>query len=406
MRCFLLISLAFVLSNPTLQAQINPVTTAVPGLLINENVQTGGMGEIGTVATEYNYNAAYFQNPALLARNNKIIAGYINYTPWLRSLVPDINIVNLGFVYSPDGKNGFSGAMNYFSLSEVTYTTPTGAPWGVYRPVEIYSSVRYARAFSNNFSLGLGYKNIYSKLGPDFIGNNSNEGMSHAGDIGVDYRSTIHLKENKDLRLNIGSTALNIGQKISYTPGRYDFIPSVLKVAAMASFNSHYENNDLLTISFSYQAQKLLVPSSPIRNQQYRVIAGRDNNISVVEGILGSFSDAPGTPVRDANGDYIYQPDGMLQIESGSVMKEELNEIIHQFGMETRYLFSNSGLALAYRLGYFHEHENKGNRKFITTGIGVQRKAYGLDLAYYIPVVARHRMGNTIIFALSYQLFR
>ncbi|HET6245007.1 MAG: PorV/PorQ family protein [Bacteroidetes bacterium] len=402
---FIFFSAIFILLFPVItKAQTNAILTAVPGLLINENAQTGGMGEIGTVATEFNFNAAYLQNPALLARNKKVIAGFINYTPLFRSLVPDINLVNIGLLFSPDGKNGFSYAMSYSSLGKITFTSPTGTPLGEYRPFEIYNSLRYARMFSTNFSLGLGYKSIYSKLGPDFMGNDY-KGMSHAADIGFNYTSIMPVDEKKDIRLNIGASALNLGPKLTYGFGRYDFVPSVLKIAAMVNINLYLVNKDLITLSFSYQAQKLLVPTPPIRDQN-GIVAGTDPDIGVVAGILGSFSDAPGIPIRDANGNFIYNPDNSIQIEKGSVLKEELHEIIHQFGIESRYSFSDIDLALAYRAGYFHEYASKGNRKYITTGVGIQRKAYCIDLAYYISVIARHPMGNTTVFAFSYQLFR
>lgn len=382
------------------QSNKNPIITAVPTLLINDNAVTNGMGEIGAVATEYN-NAAYFQNPALLARNKKVLTGYFTYIPWLRTLVPDINILHAGIVYSPDGKNGFSYSMCYKSMGKVTFSSPTGTTIEYYRPREVFNSIRYARALSNNFSIGIGYKYIYSQL-------NNNKSGVHAGDLGADYRFKRNIGERKDLRINLGAIAMNMGQKVSYYPGRYDFLPAVLKVGGMSSINKNMENNNTLTFSLAYQAQKLLVPSPYIADpsNNYEIIAGRDPNVGVAAGMFGSFTDAPGIPVKDAQGNYQYNPDGTVQIEKGSVLQEELNEIIHQFGMEARYFYSERDLSLAFRSGYFHDHEFKGNKKFITTGIGTQWKAFSLDLSYYIPIEKRHPLANTIIISLCYRFFK
>ena len=70
---------------------------------------------------------------------------------------------------------------------------------------------------------------------------------------------------------------------------------------------------------------------------------GFSSDKSVIAGIFSSFGDAPGG------------------------FTEELQEINLSAGIEYWY---NKQFAL--RAGYFYEHENKGNRKFITAGAGLK----------------------------------
>ncbi len=105
-------------------------------------------------------------------------------------------------------------------------------------------------------------------------------------------------------------------------------------------------NNNYVATDISYQADKLLVPTPPIYsdsifNGQFQIISGSNPDVGPFEGAINSFSDAPGG------------------------FSEELHEIIHQFGIETRYVFSENKMVAAIRAGYFNEHALKGNRKFV-----------------------------------------
>ena len=80
-------------------------------------------------------------------------------------------------------------------------------------------------------------------------------------------------------------------------------------------------------------------------------------------------------------------------------LQEELREINFAFGFEYWY-----DKQFAIRAGYFHEHENKGNRKLFTTGIGLKFNMLTLDASYLIPVVQNNPLANTIRFTLGFDL--
>jgi hypothetical protein len=92
--------------------------------------------------------------------------------------------------------------------------------------------------------------------------------------------------------------------------------------------------------------------------------------------MFGSFSDAP-------NG-----------------FKEEMQEFMTSVGVE--YWFKE---VFAGRVGYFNESTNKGNRKYMTLGLGFRRKQFGIDVAYLVPVNKRESpLAETLRFTLLFQL--
>jgi len=141
------------------------------------------------------------------------------------------------------------------------------------------------------------------------------------------------------------------------------------------------ELDDYNTFTFAFDANKLLVPTPPeITDPYYNAdstlfTGGINSDKSVVEGIFTSFGDAPGG------------------------FKEELQEITLSAGVEYWY---NQQFAL--RAGYFHEHENKGNRKFMTAGAGFKLNVFSLDFAYLFPLAHNHPLANTLRFTLSFDV--
>ena len=75
--------------------QLNTITTAVPFLLIGPDSRHGAIGDAG-VATSTDASAIHW-NPSKLAFAEKDMALSFSYVPWLRKLVPDINLAYLSF---------------------------------------------------------------------------------------------------------------------------------------------------------------------------------------------------------------------------------------------------------------------------------------------------------------------
>src|SRR4051812_50163632 len=69
---------------------LNPITTAVPFLMISPDSKQGGMGDVGA-ATDPDVNSIHWNGSKLAMADKKFGFGF-TVTPWLRQLVPDINL--------------------------------------------------------------------------------------------------------------------------------------------------------------------------------------------------------------------------------------------------------------------------------------------------------------------------
>jgi hypothetical protein len=79
------------------------IPTAVPFLLITPDSRSGAMGEAG-VALSPDVNANYW-NPSKLAFIEDNDAFAASYSPWLRSLVPDVSLSYLAYAHKLDERN-------------------------------------------------------------------------------------------------------------------------------------------------------------------------------------------------------------------------------------------------------------------------------------------------------------
>src|ERR1044071_9446276 len=143
-------------------SNINTITTAVPFLLITPDSRAGGMGETG-VATTPDVNSIHW-NAAKLAFAPKRIGLGISYTPWLRALVPDINLAYISFYMQPDKRSAFGASLRYFSLGNITFTDVVGNIIGQFRPNEFAFDFAYSRKLSDFFSAAMAARLIRSNL--------------------------------------------------------------------------------------------------------------------------------------------------------------------------------------------------------------------------------------------------
>ena len=353
--------------------RLNTITTAVPFLLIAPDSYGGAMGDAG-VATAPDANSQHW-NPSKYAFVKKQVGFSVSYTPWLRALVPDINVAYLAGYYKLKKNGVISSSLRYFSLGDITFTDVVGNTIGQFRPNEFAYDVGYATKLGDHFSGGGAIRYIYSNLtgGVTVQNSQTHVGNSVAADISGFYQGDEKDIGGKKSILRFGANISNIGAKIAYSnTGEKDFLPINLKVGS----SLHMQLDEYNEFLFTADLNKLLVPTPPVYdtvNGHVVVIKGKDPNRGVVGGMLGSFSDAPG---------------GYM---------EEIKEIDIGGGIEYWY-----AKQFALRAGYFNEPATKGNRKFITVGIGVRYTVFGLDFAYLIPTTQRNPLQNTLRFSLLF----
>tara|TARA_R110001592_G_scaffold325782_4_gene606254 strand:- start:157988 stop:159157 length:1170 start_codon:yes stop_codon:yes gene_type:complete len=344
--------------------QLNAITTAVPFLNIAPDSRSSAMGDAG-VATSPDVNSIHW-NPAKLAFVTEDVEFGLSYSPWLRSLVPDMNIAYLSAYKRINKISTIGGSLRYFSLGKISFTDDNGDPIRDFTPVEFAIDGAYALKLSERLSSGVSLRYVRSNLtgGSIIPGAETKPGQSVAFDVSAFYRSKKFQVADKPATLNAGINISNVGNKMAYTNASStdeDFIPTNLKLGTALNVDVDEYNAVTFTVDFN----KLLVPT-PNGDLD-------SGNVSPVEAIFGSFNDAPG----------------------GS--KEELREINIGGGIEYRYTDQ-----LAFRAGYFNEHETKGNRKFITFGAGFHYSAFQFDLSYLLSVRQNNPLANTLRFSLTF----
>lgn len=379
------------ISGQELDTRLNTITTAVPFLLISPDSRAGGMGDAG-VASSVDVNSIHW-NPAKLGFADKQMGFGVSYTPWLRALVPDINLAYLSGYYKTKKSGTVAASLRYFSLGDITFTDINGNTIGQFRPNEFALDVAYATKLGDKFSAGGAARYINSNLtGGTFVdGSATRPGRSFAVDVSALYREDKMKIGDKKAIGSIGMNISNIGAKISYSDrggkNNSDFIPINMRLGGALVINI----DDYNSIQFIADANKLLVPTPPIYKQKINpstgkpdgieydangdpvILVGKNPRRGVAEGMFGSFNDAPGGG------------------------KEELREINYALGLEYWY-----NKLFAVRFGYFYEHPTKGNRKYFTLGAGVKYNVFGLDFAYLIPTQQRNPLENTLRFTLTF----
>jgi len=365
------------------QTTFNPVEHAVISQTIAPDARAAGMGDVGA-ATDPDVNSQYWnlaKYPFCISR-----AGVaLNYTPWLRQLVNDIDLAYLAGYYRIGDRGALSGSLRYFSLGEV-YTAEDSEM--TVKPYEMSIDAAYSMMLSETFSFGVGLRWIYSDLRYDYFEEGSKPASAFAADIAFYYNNYLNLG-SRECQLGLGLVASNIGSKISfYGDDESQFIPANLRLGASLMVPVDEYNR----FSISADANKLLVPTVPTYQQflddryggvdvgglsgQYQeYVRQQYSDMSSIKGITKSFSDAPGG------------------------FKEELEEI--QWSVGAEYVYHDQ---FSLRAGYHHESESKGNRKYFTIGGGFRMSVFSLDVGYVISTAQSNPLDQTLRFTLAFDM--
>lgn len=363
--------------------QTNTITTAVPFLLIAPDARGGSMGDAG-VATTPDANSMHY-NPAKYAFMESKVGFSAAYSPWLRSLVNDINLAYITGYYKLDDVSAVAGSLRFFSLGDITFTDDAGNVIGNFRPNEFAIDGTYSRKFSKTWSGAVAGRFIYSDLtqGQVVQGQQTKAGTSVAADVSVYHQRELNWRNFEYAEFAFGANISNIGSKISYSDAttEKDFIPTNLRFGPRLTLDFDEYNR----MSFTVDIEKLLVPTPPIYatdtlgnpiyddNGNQVIYKGMDPNVSPVEGMVQSWYDAPGG------------------------FQEEMREFYFATGVEYWY-----NKVFAIRGGFFYEDKTKGNRQYFTLGAGLKYNVFGLDFSYLIPLEQQNPMENTLRFTLLF----
>ena len=356
----------------------NPEKNSVTSQSIAPDARAGGMGDVGA-ATDPDVASQYW-NPAKYPFAISRAGVALNYTPWLRQLVNDIDLAYLVGYYRIGDYSAVSASLRYFSLGEVFYGgTETGGVSGTemtLNPYEMSLDVAYSIMLSEKFSIAAGVRWIYSDLTYDYS-DQSSPGSAFAVDLAAYYQNYINIGQ-RECQLGLGLDISNIGSKINFGGDENsEFLPANLRLGA--SLMVPVDEYNRFTIAVD--ANKLLVPTMPVKedgesDEDFVTRKQKDYyDISAISGIFKSFGDAPGG------------------------FKEELQEVRWSVGAE--YVYNDK---FSLRAGYHHESENKGNRKYFTVGAGFKMNVFSLDAGYVIATAKSNPLDQTLRFTLSFDM--
>ena len=351
-------------------SEFNQVEHAVISQTIAPDARAAGMGDVGA-ATDPDVNSQFW-NPAKYPFCISRAGISLNYTPWLRQLVSDIDLAYLSGYYRIGDYSAVSGSIRYFSLGEVI----TANESMTVNPYEMSVDVAYSLMLSENFSLAAALRWIYSDLRYDYS-EDSAPASAFAADIAMYYNNYFNMG-NRECQLGLGLNISNVGSKITYYgDDRSQFLPANLRLGASLLIPVDEWNR----FSISADANKLLVPTVPKQEEgessadyQERVIR-EYSDVSAISGIFKSFGDAPGG------------------------FKEELQEI--QWSVGAEYVYHDQ---FSLRAGYHHESQNKGNRKYFTVGGGFRMNVFSLDVGYVISTAQSNPLDQTLRFSLTFDM--
>lgn len=355
----------------------NPVNTSVTSQMIAPDARAAGMGDVG-VATDPDVNSQYW-NPAKYPFCISRAGVSLNYTPWLRQLVSDMDLAYLSGYYRIGDYSAVSASLRYFSLGEVmtNYNGETGESSGMtINPYEMSFDVAYSLMLSEKFSIAAAVRWIYSDLTYNYTDDTS-PGSAFAADIACYYNNYINIGA-RECQLGIGLNISNIGSKITFGGSEdSEFIPTNMRLGLALMVPIDEFNR----FTIAADANKLLVPTYPKQEEgesteDYQQRVQKEYyDVSSISGIFKSFGDAPGG------------------------FKEELQEINWSVGAE--YVYNDK---FTLRAGYHHESENKGNRKYFTVGAGFRMSAFSLDCGYVIATAKSNPLDQTLRFTLGFDM--
>ena len=353
----------------------NPINTSVTSQSIAPDARAAGMGDVG-VATDPDVVSQYW-NPAKYPFTISRAGVALNYTPWLRQLVSDMDLAYLAGYYRIGDYSAISGSLRYFSLGEVyTSSSMDGGSDMTINPYEMSVDLGYSLMLSETFSLGAAVRWIYSDLTYDYTEDTS-PGSAFAADLSLYYQNYLNLG-SRECQLGLGMNISNIGSKINFGGSdNSEFIPTNLRLGASLMIPIDEYNR----FTIAADANKLLVPTYPKQEEgesleDYQQRVQKDYyDVSSISGIFKSFGDAP------------------------RGFEEELEEI--QWSVGAEYVYHDQ---FSLRAGYHHQSESKGNLKYFTVGGGFRMSVFSLDVGYVISTARSNPLDQTLRFTLAFDM--
>ena len=300
---------------------------AVLFLLIEPGARAVAMGE-SYVAIADDATASYF-NPAALAGQS---LRKLNFThaKWLPGLADDLSYEFLAYSQPVEGWGNIGINAALLNLGEQTRTGERGEVLGTFSSYDMALSAAYGADVGDNLKAGIGLKFIRSNLADQGAGIERGKGVgsSFAADLGLLWHITPSL--------NFGAALRNLGPKIAYIDAsQADPLPQHI------------------VLGLAYEMLDTEFHSMLISADVYKPLIDD-----------GSFAG------------------NLLTAWTDESMSREFKEMDLHVGGEYRYGLSavKDQSFLALRAGY--SHDNDGDLKTPTFGLGLKYNMFQVDVAY------------------------
>jgi len=392
MKKIAILLILFTVSQNVRAQENRVITTGVPFLLIAADARSAGMGDMGVATSADAFSQQY--NPAKYAFSLQKQGFSVSYTPYLSSIANDISLGQLTYYNRINERSAFPGSLRFFGLGdiELRQTADPNEAVRTVNPNELALDGSYSLKLSERFSMAVGGRFIRSALRVPDVNNDVSAATTFAVDVAGYYQSEEMAYDDFNGRWRAGFNFQNLGPKISYDNDdlNNNFLPANMRLGAGFDFIFDEYNK----IGVTAEITKLLVPTPPAvveavdsdnsgsidpaeqqaADDAYIQALADYRKTSWTSGIFKSFNDAP---------------DGI---------SEELKEFTWALGAE--YWYQDS---FALRLGYFHESEVKGARKFFTLGAGFKYNVVKIDVSYLFSASkVRNPLENTLRFSLTF----
>jgi len=412
-------------------------------LLISPGARAGGMGEANVAVADDAY--ASYWNPAGLGflEGSELAMMHVN---WLPNLADDLYYDFFAFRKHVPDLGTFGGHLIYLSLGEqIRMGEGPDDYLGTFTSFMMATTVSYSSLLSQNSSFGINAKISYQHLVE--LGAGAEKGKGTSLDFGFDFGFL--RKGFLTPNLDVGLTVTNIGPKVSFIdPAQADPQPTNLALG----INYRVIDSEFNKLSLIYDVNKLLVASYPAMDWDGDGIIGRydeDGHPSISgeynkegdretphtdpvyiaiftswvddwllggdtdfsgDGIIGGFNLDGSQTDSVAFGETGYGEYGckseeticsednlVLEVGTGSsrTIKNELEKLVHNFGME--YWYSKY---FALRAGYYLDQSGKISNP--TFGVGLRFSGYGFDFGYTSGEPG-HPLTNTMRFSLNWE---
>ena len=321
-------------------------------LRISPGARPSGMGE-AFVALADDATATWW-NPAGLGfqARNEFTLMHTNWLPQFR--LSDLYFDFVSYMHFVPEWGTFGGNIVFMNYGEIIQTDEVGTVKGTFTAYEMAATGAYGSQVTENLSLGVGVKFVYSHLSPLGAGQEKGSGIASvfAFDIGVLY------KWRRFPGLQLGANLANMGPKISYIDrAQADPLPTNLKFGLAYKLIDQEYNK----LTFTCDIDKELV-----------------------------------TRDEDGTDPFYIALFTSWYNDGGFMSSKELEEFIWHLGTEYWY-----GSLVGLRCGYWYD--DLGKVYPFTAGFSVQYGVYRFDFGY-MTAGENHPVTDTMRFSLTFGL--